>query len=89
MRHVTAPRCRFKCRLLPITDNLWLCPHASWGDAVYQLGAEEEGRRLMDKAGGYDVLLAKIMDAEDERKRHRRIDDEHRRDQAAAAVRYR
>lgn len=58
--------CRFGCRMLEITPSLYLCPHASYGEANKLRGAVETARALLDKAGGYDTVLARVED--DERK---------------------
>jgi hypothetical protein len=87
-RHAVKPRCKYHCKFLQIADELWLCPHASYGAASYMLGAVEEGRRLLERAGGYDAVLARLEAAEYERKQARlktRIEDERK---AEAAVRY-
>jgi hypothetical protein len=65
-RHVVRPSCRHKCRFLQISDELWLCPHAAFGRLSYLKGAIEEGRRLLDRQGGYEAVLARIVAAEDQ-----------------------
>lgn len=67
MKHVVKPTCRHKCRFLQISDELWLCPHASYGRLSYMKGAVEDARALMERHGGYDGLLA-IITAEELRK---------------------
>jgi hypothetical protein len=71
-RHFVKPRCQFGCRFLQITDELWLCPHAAFGEASYKLGAVEEARRMMEKAGGYDKLLRALEAQEAEERREKR-----------------
>lgn len=66
------PNCRHGCKFLQVSDGLWLCPHAAYGRASYLKGAIEEGRRLMERAGGYDALLARITERDDEKRAERR-----------------
>jgi hypothetical protein len=87
-RHYVKPSCRFKCRFIQITDELWLCPHASFGAASYKLGAVEEARRLLEQAGGYDQVLGKILAEEAEARAERDDAREKARRIAAASVRY-
>jgi hypothetical protein len=89
MKHVVKPSCRHGCRFLQIADGLWLCPHAAYGESSYMLGAIEEARRVLERAGGYDAVLAKIQNAEFEKKEARRLEREARQNRAAASVRYR
>jgi len=49
--------CPQHCKMLKITETLWLCPHMAWGWTSNLRGAEAEARRLMEAAGGYDSLL--------------------------------
>jgi hypothetical protein len=65
MKHLVKPECRHKCTFIQITDGLYLCPHASYGQASYYRGAVEEGRRLLERAGGYDVVLKKLAEEEE------------------------
>lgn len=51
--------CRFRCEMVQATDRLWLCPHSAYGDAVSRVGAVEEGRQLLEQAGGYEAVLAR------------------------------
>lgn len=53
-------KARCGCEWLQITDALWLCPHASYGEAAIGAGAVEEARRMMERAGGYAALLDKL-----------------------------
>jgi len=59
--------CPAGCRMVKITDTLWLCPHKAWGWSTNLIGAEAEARDLMERAGGYDAMLkrqnAKRQDA--------------------------
>jgi hypothetical protein len=57
---------------LQITDKLWLCPHAAFGEASWLKGAVEEARRLLERAGGYDAVLGRIVAEEQQRKEERR-----------------
>lgn len=65
MKHLVTPQCRFKCRFLQITDGLWLCPHAAYGEATDRLGAVDEARRLLERQGGYDAVLARVYQSEE------------------------
>jgi len=85
MRRATTPRCRHGCRFIQISDTLWLCLHASWGATSYLRGAVEEARRLLERVGGYETVLAGIVAAEEERKEARK---EERERQAKREVRY-
>jgi hypothetical protein len=49
--------CPYKCELVQISDQLWLCPHVAWGWASNLAGAEADARSLMQRAGGYAALL--------------------------------
>lgn len=88
-RHLVKPECRHKCRFVQVTDELWLCPHAAYGRLSYMKGAIEEGRRLLDRAGGYDAVLAKIVAAEDEQRVQRQLDRLERQKTAQNNLRYR
>lgn len=68
MRRVVKPKCKFGCTFIEVTPSLFLCPHASYGSASYLKGADEEARRLLDRAGGYDVVLARIEAAKEEQR---------------------
>ena len=89
MRRATTPRCKHGCRFLEITPGLFLCPHASWGFTSNLRGAEEEARRLLERAGGYETLLAKIVEQEDKRKEEKREEREEKRERLQASVKYR
>jgi hypothetical protein len=82
------PRCRFGCRFIQVSDRLWLCPHASWGEASYMLGAVEEARRLLEKVGGYDTVLRRLEDEEKRRHEARKASLKERERKAQADVRY-
>jgi len=49
--------CPQHCKMLKITETLWLCPHLAWGWSSNLRGAEAEARRLMEAAGGYAAML--------------------------------
>lgn len=83
------PRCRFGCRFVQITDNLWLCPHASWGEASWKLGAVDEARQLLEKAGGYDVVLARVIEAEDKKREESMKKREQKERRVEATLKYR
>jgi hypothetical protein len=51
--------CRLGCTMVKVTEVMWLCPHASWGWGSNLAGAEAEARRIMERAGGYDAILAR------------------------------
>lgn len=88
MKHLLTPTCRYGCRFLQISDELWLCPHAAYGQLSYRLGAVEEARRLLDHAGGYDTVLARVVrdeQAAKDEKRRRRLEQLRR---AVESVRY-
>lgn len=70
-------QCRFGCRMLEITPSLYLCDHASYGEANKLRGAVETARALLAKAGGYAVVLARVESEEqaakakrDEKRKH-------------------
>ncbi len=87
-KQLIKPECKRGCRFIQITDQLWLCPHAAYGFATNLKGAIEEGRRMMERAGGYAHLLA-IVEAEEARHQAELKDNrEHRRAQAQATMRY-
>jgi len=58
-RQLVKPECPHKCVFVKITDQLFLCPHSSYGWATNLLGAEDEGRRLMAASGGYATMLTR------------------------------
>lgn len=82
MRHAVKPSCRFGCRFLQISDSLWLCPHASFGEGSYMIGAVQDARRMVERAGGYDKLLSDEVHAEAARR-----DKQKKRAERAAATR--
>lgn len=65
MKTVVKPECRHGCTFLQISNQLWLCPHASYGAGSYLKGAVEEARQLLERAGGYDAVLDKINKAKE------------------------
>lgn len=70
-KHYVRPECKHGCRFLQISDELWLCPHASYGRLSYMKGAVEDARRLLEHQGGYAVVLTRVEAAEAERKKER------------------
>ena len=69
--------CQFGCRFLEITPSLWLCPHASYGPATGLKGSVETARALLERAGGYAAVLARVeedektaRDAKAEKRKH-------------------
>ena len=88
MKHLIKPSCKYGCRFLQVTDELWLCPHAAYGQASYLRGAVEEGRQLLERAGGYEAVLERIVAAEDKKKEERRERREQKSERLAASVRY-
>lgn len=90
MKHYVKPECKYGCRFLQITPALWLCPHASYGEASYLKGAVDEARALLDKAGGYTTVLAGIVAKEEAKKETAREEREERKGNppASKAVRY-
>ncbi len=90
MKHLVKPECKHGCRFLQITPALALCPHASYGEASYLIGAVEEARALLERAGGYNAVLARIVAGEDARKEARRKRERERADEppASRVVRY-
>lgn len=91
MKHLVKPECKHGCRFLQITPALALCEHASYGEASYLAGAVEEARRLLERAGGYNVVLAGIVREEEAKKEARQKEREARRfePRASQQVRYR
>jgi len=89
MRHPVKPKCKHKCRFLQITDELWLCPHAAYGAATDLAGAVEEGRLLLDQAGGYDAVLARIQQREEEALAAARMRREAKSQRLADTLKYR
>lgn len=88
MKHYVKPECKFKCRFLQITDAIWVCPHAAYGEGTDRIGAVEEARRLLERAGGYDQVLAGIQRAEFERKEAARKKREDKQTRLAQSIRY-
>lgn len=72
MRQAIKPRCRYGCRFLDITPGLSLCPHTAVGWASNLKGAVEEARRMLEREGGYDVVLARVVAQGEEKKASRR-----------------
>jgi len=89
MLRPTLKTCRYKCRLLQITDELWLCPHTSYGPMAWKLGAVEEARRLLERAGGYQALLERVEAEEARAKADREDAHQHRREVADSTIRAR
>jgi hypothetical protein len=82
------PECRHKCRFLQITDTLWLCPHAAYGETSYMKGAVEEARAILERLGGYDVVLRKLEDSEQKRAEEQREKQRSRQQRLASTLRY-
>jgi len=82
------PECRNKCRFLQITDTLWLCPHAAYGEASYMQGAVEEARALLECMGGYQVALRKLEDSEAKRADEQRGKQRAKLERLAGSLRY-
>ncbi len=90
MKHLVKPECKHGCRFLQITPALALCPHASYGEASYLVGAVEQARAMLEKAGGYNAVLAGIVRQEETKKEARRKRERERADEppASRVVRY-
>jgi hypothetical protein len=90
VKHVVKPRCKHECRFLQVTPALWLCPHAAYGQASYLKGAVAEARTLLERAGGYDTVLARVVAEEEQRRQARREAQLHRQEDPPASeqVRY-
>ncbi len=90
MKHYVKPECRHGCRFIAITPALSLCPHASFGEASYLKGAVDEARALLERAGGYETVLAGIIKQEEARKDAARKEREERQQnpRASEQVRY-
>ena len=88
MKHYVKPECRYGCRFLQITDDLWLCPHAAYGQASYKSGAVAEARALLERSGGYAAVLARLEQEEFTRAEATRARAEGRRRQQAQSLRY-
>jgi len=82
------PECRHRCRFLQITDRLWLCPHAAYGEASYMQGAVDEARALLERMGGYQVVLRKLEDSESKRADEQRDKQRARLQRLAGTLRY-
>lgn len=65
------PQCSRGCRMVPIVDGLWLCNHASYGRLVDLKGAVADGRALLERYGGFEVLR-KRLDEQAERQKELR-----------------
>lgn len=89
VKHEVTPDCNHGCRFIRVSDELWLCPHTSYGRASYLKGAVEEGWRLLERAGGYDKLIADQLEAEAQAKIERATERERARELANKALRYR
>lgn len=68
VKHHVIPKCKYGCTFLQITDGLWLCEHASFGEASYLKGAVEEARILVARAGGLQALVAKQNKEKEDKK---------------------
>ena len=88
MKHYVTPTCKQKCRFLQITDGLWLCPHAAYGEATDKKGAVEEGRALLARAGGYEAVVARVLAAEAVKREEQRKKKEGKVRRLAESLRY-
>ena len=88
MKHYVKPECKYKCRFLQITDGLWMCPHAAYGEATDRKGAVEEARGLLARAGGYDAVLARVEGAEEAKREEARKKKQDKTKRLAESVRY-
>jgi hypothetical protein len=88
MRHPTKPACRHKCRFIQITNELWLCPHAAWGASTDLKGAIEEGRKLLERAGGYDLVLRRVVAAEEAKRKAREEERERKHQRQRESLKY-
>lgn len=70
-KHLVKPKCKYGCRFVQIATELWLCPHAAYGRLSYMMGAVEEGRRLLERHGGYDTVVQRVVEAENRLKADR------------------
>jgi len=81
------PRCRYGCTFIQISDNLFLCPHIAYGEATSKMGAVDEARALVARAGGYDAVLAREREAVEKRREEARRRSEDNKRRMAASVR--
>lgn len=88
MKHYVKPKCKYECRFLQISDELWMCKHMAYGSATSRLGAVEEGRRLLERAGGYDAVLARIQQREEEQRIAAKERANKQRERLAGSVRH-
>ena len=88
MKHYVQPECKHKCRFVQVTDELWLCPHASYGATSYLTGAVEAARALLEKAGGYEAVLARIENKDEERRAAARAKRNSKQHRLAESVKY-
>jgi hypothetical protein len=88
MKHLIKPTCKHGCRFLQVTDELWLCPHAAYGQASYLRGAVKEGRQLLERAGGYEAVLGHIVATEDRKKEEKREQRKRKNERLVASVHY-
>jgi hypothetical protein len=88
VKHYVKPECKHGCRFLQVSQGLWLCPHAAYGEASYYKGAIEDARKLLEKAGGYDAVLSRVVAEEEERKEDQRKRREEKQKRLADSVRY-
>jgi hypothetical protein len=88
MKHYVKPECRHKCRFLQISDGLWLCKHMAYGEATHKKGALEEARRLLERSGGYDAVLVRIQNAEEQKREAAREKQKKQAQKLAQSVRF-
>jgi hypothetical protein len=88
VKHYLKPQCRHKCRFVQVTEELWLCPHAAYGAASYLSGAIADARALLERAGGYDAVLKRIVEREEEQRAAARERAQSKSRRLAESVRY-
>lgn len=88
MKHYVKPECKHGCRFIQVSQGLWLCPHAAYGEASYYKGAIEDARNLLEKAGGYEAVLGRIETEEAQRKEDAREKREAKQKRLAESLRY-
>lgn len=89
MKHVVKPKCKYNCRILQVTDSIWLCPHLAYGEGTDLKGAVEAARELIDRAGGYDAVLARVENAESQRREEAKQKRDSKAQRIAESVKYR
>jgi hypothetical protein len=89
MKHYLKPTCRHGCRFVQVSDELWLCPHAAYGRGSYLKGAVEEARALLERSGGYEAALNRVIQAEEVRREEARQRRQARQQRQTDSLRYR